>query len=340
MKERHIDTTRGWVAYQRQRYYCRKCKKGYYPFDDQLHLSKHSGMSHKKERLLGLLSVHMPYRDVEVVYQQLSGCVAGRMSVHRIVQRLGKEEAEAINETQSIAKQDKLHAGGDGVLLRIRGEGWKEGKVATCYGLKADGEAGQTYYSGTLGDRKKLGEKLYRLAGRPNLEETKSMAFVSDAAEWLSEIQQLHFPSATAIVDFWHASQYVWKVADRFYGQGSARTQRWVEEKIQLLKEGNQKSLQSGFGKMKGKTAEQKKALKDSRRYFRNHGHKMLYPRYREQGFHIGSGVTEAACKLVIQTRFKRAGMQWSRPGAENLLQLRLCYLNGHWQKLAEQSLN
>jgi hypothetical protein len=54
----------------------------------------------------------------------------------------------------------------------------------------------------------------------------------------------------------------------------------------------------------------------------------MNYPFYERQGFHIGSGIAEGACKHVIHYRFKQAGMRWSRTGAENLLALRVAYLN------------
>ena len=87
---------------------------------------------------------------------------------------------------------------------------------------------------------------------------------------------------------------------------------------------------------MRAKTESQRKALEDARRYMRNHGDKMDYPRYRSLGYHIGSGVAEAGCKHVIQSRFKRSGMRWSREGAERLLQLRVAYLNDEWDQVME----
>jgi len=82
---------------------------------------------------------------------------------------------------------------------------------------------------------------------------------------------------------------------------------------------------------MKPKTKKQKEVLEAPQTYFENHAHQMDYPRYEAMGLHIGSGIAEAACKFVIQTRFKRSGMR-SRQGAENLLlRLRLAYVNRQW---------
>lgn len=180
-----------------------------------------------------------------------------------------------------------------------------------------------------------MGEELYRLAGSPEARETEGMGFISDAAKWLDEMQEWHFPLATRIVDQWHAREYVWDVANEFYGSGSRKAKEWGEEKIEQLKAGNQDSLQRAFSQMKSKTKKQREVLEDTQRYFRNHGGKMDYPRYTEMGFHIGSGVAEGACKHVIQSRFKRAGMRWSRPGAEHLLALRNLLVNRQWELIA-----
>lgn len=86
---------------------------------------------------------------------------------------------------------------------------------------------------------------------------------------------------------------------------------------------------------MQPRTKKQKEVLENAQRYFENHGHKMDYPRYEQMGFHIGSGVAEGACKHVIQGRFKKAGMRWSRAGIQNLLPLRSLHVNQQWDVLA-----
>jgi hypothetical protein len=57
--------------------------------------------------------------------------------------------------------------------------------------------------------------------------------------------------------------------------------------------------------------------------------------RYQELwqcGLAVGSGAVEGACKHVIQSRFKRAGMCWKPPGFLNVLALRIARLNGTFQ--------
>jgi hypothetical protein len=43
----------------------------------------------------------------------------------------------------------------------------------------------------------------------------------------------------------------------------------------------------------------------------------------------IGSGITEAACKVVFTQRLKRSGMSWTVAGGQVILDLRVIRLSG-----------
>ena len=56
-------------------------------------------------------------------------------------------------------------------------------------------------------------------------------------------------------------------------------------------------------------------------------------PSYRAQGWQIGSGPVEAACKTVIGQRMKGSGMRWGHEGADAVCHLRALLLSekGQW---------
>lgn len=54
--------------------------------------------------------------------------------------------------------------------------------------------------------------------------------------------------------------------------------------------------------------------------YFSNNYHMMPYMTLLDEGYAIGSGVQEAACKTVINQRMKRSGMSWRNPGGQGVL--------------------
>ena len=340
--ERHIDGLQGYLEYERMRYRCHECGQYHYPLDYELGVDG-KRTSIQKEKQLALLSVHMPYEEAKEIYEEMTRLKTGRMTAHRTVQRLGKRVAKSNGKEEAVRQveeRSRMHVTADGVMIAIREEGWKETKVGSVYEVDEEREAQGQRYTATFEDREVFGQKLYELAGEPAARESAGMTFISDAARWLDELQGLLFPMAERIVDFWHVTEYLWDVANAFYREGSTKAKQWAEEKIGKLRQGQVKLIQASLSQMKPRTKKQREVLKAAQTYFQNHAHQMDYPRYEAMGLHIGSGIAEAACKFVIQTRFKRCGMRWSRSGAENLLRLRLAYLNHQWDGLLETMKN
>jgi len=60
----------------------------------------------------------------------------------------------------------------------------------------------------------------------------------------------------------------------------------------------------------------------------------MDYPRFRELGLNTSSAVIESACKQVVITRLRGAGMRWSERGAQALVSLRALWLSGGWHNI------
>ena len=71
--------------------------------------------------------------------------------------------------------------------------------------------------------------------------------------------------------------------------------------------------------------------------YFATNAERMRYPEFREKGLFVGSGVVEAGCKSVIGSRLKRAGMFWTVRGANAIIALRCCRINGRFEDYWEQ---
>src|ERR1700688_1211571 len=62
---------------------------------------------------------------------------------------------------------------------------------------------------------------------------------------------------------------------------------------------------------------------------------------YVENGIPIGSGVTEAACKILVKQRLCCSGMRWTPEGAQIILSLRALALTEtrweqFWQKISQ----
>jgi hypothetical protein len=66
--------------------------------------------------------------------------------------------------------------------------------------------------------------------------------------------------------------------------------------------------------------------------YFEKNAARMRYPKFRRQHLFVGSGVIEAGCKTVIASRLKQSGMFWTVRGANAIIALRCCQLNGRFE--------
>jgi hypothetical protein len=100
----------------------------------------------------------------------------------------------------------------------------------------------------------------------------------------------------------------------------------WIDAQQERVLNDQAGEMLTEMEQWEAKTAEQVEVKRRVVNYLRNHEHRMQYQTYREQGFHIGSGVAEAGCKSVVQARLKGTGMRWSEPGADAMLHLRAAW--------------
>jgi len=83
------------------------------------------------------------------------------------------------------------------------------------------------------------------------------------------------------------------------------------------------------------KTPKEKRglAMQREQNYFAGQDHRLHYRKIADQGWPIGSGAVESACRQR-QCRFKRPGQFWTAPGLRNLCALESARHNHHWEEL------
>lgn len=74
-------------------------------------------------------------------------------------------------------------------------------------------------------------------------------------------------------------------------------------------------------------------------RYIKKRTRWMRYHLYRRQCLPLGSGITEAACKIVFTQRLKRSGMSWTIEGGQVILDLRVIKLSRVWEAVHQRYL-
>ncbi len=159
------------------------------------------------------------------------------------------------------------------------------------------------------------------------------VVIVGDGAEWIWNRATM-FVRRCEILDFWHALEHAWEVAQLRYGEGSAQADRWVHEIAEDLRAGKVQDVIARLKRVRPKTPELRESVQALIRYYSENAGRMRYDEYLRLGYGIGSGAVESAHKQVVHARFRQAGMRWSEAGARRLLALRLLLLNDNWALL------
>jgi hypothetical protein len=141
-------------------------------------------------------------------------------------------------------------------------------------------------------------------------------------------------------VDIGHAQQHVWKVARAVFGSNTPEASAWADRSCSLLVEGKIEDLVEEIvllAPVPPEPGSSRSVTDIERDYFISNAARIRYPAFRAQGMHVGSGIAEAACKTVVSTRAKRAGMRWTPQGLDAVLALRTSVMNDTYNAFCEQ---
>ena len=155
------------------------------------------------------------------------------------------------------------------------------------------------------------------------------------ASLWDAAAETLGDAPRVEILDLLHATGYLWEAVHLFHDPGSDGALKWMKVLVCGLLSG----MGTGVIRWLQHLAEQsalpaatRTRLEQIHGYFERHRDRIHYDRYLAAGYPIASGVIEGACRHVVKDRMERAGMHWTLPGAQALLNLRCVALNDEWE--------
>jgi hypothetical protein len=293
--------------------------------------------------------------------RQVTEYVAAAMEEHRL-EAQAEQVVAWLERAQASRGRHRpvLAVGRDGITLGLAIKGGsifevattatisvydrRDRRLGTVY-LARTPEPGQATMSGQL--TQLLHEVLRRWQGP-----LPRLSYVTDAGDnettyYQKVLRRLRHPRTderlewTWVVDYYHASERLWKMAEALFGT-SPRVWSWVRKMQKLLLK------PGGVGRVLHSAAALRSRLnlcgqrltnfKRAYRYVQTRREYMRYAACRRLGLPIGSGVTEAACKTVFTQRLKLSGMRWRWGGAQTILTLRVILLSGVWSQVYERT--
>jgi uncharacterized protein UPF0236 len=355
--QRTLRTLMGQLTYRRAYYRCSSCGESSFPIDEQIRQSARE-ISPGVERAIALLSAHLPFAEVERVLEQVTAVKVSARQIETVAEEVGlKAELIQQEEAQLSAGAWLSESSGpnqpqpktyivemDGVQVGLQDGSWQEVKCGVVYELTQRVEISTGRWElfkrqrcVVRGDVLAFRARLWALCLRVGIREKDRVIVIGDGAQWIDQTAQIMFPKATRILDYYHATERIWLVANVRFGEGSTGAKQWAEARMSQLKSGQVGAVIGSIKRLKMKAGEGQTVRASTISYLRNRVEQMKYGEYRKEGLPIGSGAVESSCKQLVTARCKQAGMRWSEAGVDAILALRSFVVNERLDEVCQK---
>jgi hypothetical protein len=342
----------GEVRYERAYYYCRHCRHGATPADVILHVEQ-AELTPAAREMVALAGTLSSFAEAaEKVLPKLAGVRVSESTVERTTEAAGQALGERLANREvfgdaGVWKWSKDANGQtvgyvslDATGVGIQGPNGQsaDGKmvdVGLIFDPGSNGRPGRMRALAGLYTLDELGAQMRRQAAQVGLDNAEVWVGLTDGGKGLDEFLRVYFPRAELVLDFYHAAEHLNDLAQALHpGDDQAASELAGPWCHQLKHEGGNAVLATLEAiDLRGKKAEAREQHRLVTGYVRNNRFRMDYPRYRANGWLIGSGHVESACKGVVGQRLKGNGMRWSEEGADAVCHLRALFKSekGQW---------
>lgn len=326
-----VVTAHGRLRVARAYFHCAACGQGFCPLDHRWGLGP-ANTTPTVQAKVTALAAQLPYVQVPAVLRQLGLPIRLDIkSVEAIAQQVGWAVSEAPPAAMPVAERP-LAVAVDGVMLPTR-QGYKEARCGVLY--EPEWNTGRSpaacarlrkEYVATTGSRESLVREVCRRAERRRLP-GRPVAALGDGADWIWEYYAQYLPERVEILDFYHVAERLGQLAATLHPGDAVAARTWREARAQELLRCGPGPLLRWLQAWQPANEAAREVRRVQRGYFENQQERMQYPDYLHDGWPIGSGAVEGACKHLVTDRFKGTGMRWNLATAEPLLRLRAALL-------------
>jgi hypothetical protein len=344
-QQRQLVTAHGVVTVRRAYYYCARCPQSFCPYDEVLGLFDE--ISPGLRPLVCLAGVLLPFSDAaEDLLRRFASVRLSASTVLRCTEAAGErlraqqKQGRMVQPTQpepgwTAARkegQPVAYVGLDAFSVPMQGPGAGPAEHRMLYtALLYTPDKEHTRYLVDF-ELDALAEQVRSQARACGVAAVQDLIAVTDGGNGLEEALQRHLAeNLTTVLDWYHAAEHLCDFAGVRYAQDEVARAAWAHEAKGILYEHGGAALLAHLQALvlpPGTRAEVREELRKLIGYFENNRHRTDYPTYRRRGWDIGSGPTEAGCKIIGE-RLKGSGMRWVEDGAATVGALRALYVSG-----------
>jgi hypothetical protein len=314
------------------------------PLDEQLALVP-GNLTPTQEEHLVHLATWMPFARAGQMLHALTGVQVSEATVRRHTELAGQvfEQVQQQPSQDTLPKKhppaevsDQLVVSADGAFVPLVGGVWAEVRTIAIGEVKPDEAQGQTTklsYFSRMTDATTFIEQAEGEMQRRHVREAEQVAAVMDGAPWLQELVAFYRPNAVRMLDFPHAAQRISALLETVQQAGPGLSVEARSRCLHLLKHAGPRPVLRWLRYLT-RSLQGVAKVREDMAYLHKREAFMQYPRYRDAGWPIGSGMVESANKLVMQARLKGAGMHWAACHVNPMLALRNAVCNDRWTEV------
>lgn len=360
------------MVYERAYYHCESCHTGEFPTDQEFRIE---GKQTRGARELITLAGNLePFAEGGgLLLPRMAGLYVSASVVQRTTEAVGadvaarREAGEVFGQSISwnwhtdAAQQRVAYASLDATAVLQQGHGATRVEarmpwVAAVFNAHPEGRKRrdrrlqQIRYVSGLMSLPEVSRQLRRECQAAGLEKADLVIALTDGGNGLENCLQDAVSGLSRrtvfILDYFHAVEHLREFANAWLGSDTACSRKQVQKWKQILKSRGGEVLMKRLEKLDltAEASSVREAHHELLGYFRNNLHRTDYPTYIKNGWQIGSGVIEAACKSVVGRRLKQSGMRWTSQQTTPMCQLRALYRSSpglwadYWQRSAPKS--
>jgi hypothetical protein len=349
----------GPIRHSRAYYLCRSCGKGLFPFDQQAGLTTRD-LTPALERVATLAgTVADSFEKGADLLEEMAGIRLGESTVERTTEDAGQRLADAVQAGTTLGPKvdwpwHKDYEGRrcayvelDATGVRQQGQGGRsaEGRMAYVGMVCNPGPEWlwcdekptpmQARYLAGMYPLAEIAPLLRKPAGAVGMDRADRWIGLSDGGNGLEDRLRENFPRVDVIIlDFYHPAEKLTGLARLLHPNDPSQAEEQARQWRQLLKDEGGAVLAAVLSEWDWPNRPGLSgAAADLVGYLEGQAHRMEYPEYLANGWCIGSGAVESACKTVVGQRLKLAGMRWGEEGSHAVCHLRALYRSekGQW---------
>lgn len=364
IRTKQVRTLLGTIQFERSLFCCPRCGATCYPGDRELGI-ENTSRSPGVQRQVARLGAKEPFGEVARDMRELAGVRIARKDAERVSEKTGEAIEQWLDkQRQALRFQEppppEIPKTIETLYIEFDGTGipMVPHEVAGRKGKQDDGSAktreaklgcvftqtgfddkdrpirdpASTSFVGAIETAQAFGWRIYTEAVRRGLFMAKRAVILTDGAEWIKNLAQTHFGSATHIIDLYHARQHLITLCRLLFDRDLKRLNLHKDRWWDALDEGGIETIVQQAQTFLPKDPAAAKDPRGEIGYFEKNKERMRYATFKNQGLFIGSGVVEAACKNIIGQRLKQSGMEWTVRGANAIIALRCAIQSGRFE--------